>query len=87
MKKIMASIIMVIGVLVACDNEQRMPLLKASAVGVGCSSGEMMCENNKAMSCVGGAYYAIDNCTLRGLTCSTSHVDCGGEIGKSACCL
>lgn len=87
MKKITVSIIMLIGVLVACDHEQRMPLLKASAVGIGCSSGEAMCETNNAMTCVGGAYYMTANCQLQGKTCTTDSTACGGEVGKSACCM
>lgn len=88
MKKILASLIMLSALLVACyDHEPLMPIGNNGQVE--CSDGTMQCENNTVKTCSGGQWKVADYCALDGLTCTTDPVSCGFDSSTAgkACCV
>lgn len=87
MKKILASIIFLSALVVACmDHEPRLPVPKPESE---CRNGDMRCYGNIVEVCMFGAFVPTDICPEDGLTCTTDPVSCGFDSSAAgkACCV
>jgi hypothetical protein len=89
MKSIITSLFIVLGLfLIACDDHENQysgKLLQAY-MNENCEYGTMRCNNGTLERCT-GEWSPIKFCGIVGKSCSVETIDCGGENGKTGCCL
>jgi hypothetical protein len=90
MKKLLASLIICAGVLVACDDEPRIGVAPGyDGTLMECVDGQQYCNNGAVETCIGGNWTVTTMCFLNGQTCDVGWQNCGGDPDTYgvACCV